>query len=153
MNTYNDIIHEARPASSRPKMALGDRAKIFSPFAALRGFEETVRERERLLVARALLSEYAQDLLERKLRQVRKRDQASVTFFRMEQRVDRQELGTYVTESGTVTELDPVKGILRLDNRTIPLTDIIDIRQHLPDTGQDSCSDTGTEKKKVFCPF
>ena len=33
---YQDIINLSRPKSKRPKMPIKDRAKIFSPFAALK---------------------------------------------------------------------------------------------------------------------
>ena len=146
MSAYTDIIHKGRPPSSCPKTALEDQARFFSPFTAVSGYGETVQAREQQFLARPIFSEYAKDLLERKLRQVRKQDRASVTYFRVEQRVDRRELGSFVTESGTVTELDPVRGFLRLDRSPIPFTDLIDIRRHLPDTGQESGSEAGTEK-------
>lgn len=50
---YGDILHRARPEPSRkhPRMALGNRAKIFSPFAALRGFDEELsQERSEAIV-------------------------------------------------------------------------------------------------------
>lgn len=42
---YADILHEERPCSAEslrrhPRMPLLNRAKIFAPFAALRGYEE-----------------------------------------------------------------------------------------------------------------
>lgn len=38
---YDDIIfYEWRGSPKRPRMPLASRAKIFMPFAALRGFEE-----------------------------------------------------------------------------------------------------------------
>lgn len=35
---YEDLIYQKRPASSHPRMDRKDRAKIFAPFAALRGY-------------------------------------------------------------------------------------------------------------------
>ena len=39
---YADILHLSRPEPpvKYPRMALSNRAKIFSPFAALRGFDD-----------------------------------------------------------------------------------------------------------------
>ena len=49
MNAYCDIIAQPRPVSRRhPQMRRADRAKQFMPFAALRGFEDTISERETL---------------------------------------------------------------------------------------------------------
>lgn len=52
MNTtdkYNDIIDKERPQhdgdefeARHPKMSLENRAKIFAPFAALKGYEEAI---------------------------------------------------------------------------------------------------------------
>ena len=41
---YADILHGSRPKPSyrHPRMTLSNRAKIFSPFAALRGYEEEI---------------------------------------------------------------------------------------------------------------
>lgn len=50
---YADILHAQRPDSldsrrKHPRMALENRAKIFSPFSALRGYDEQLEEeRER----------------------------------------------------------------------------------------------------------
>lgn len=42
---YNDIIdHEWLGSPKRPRMPLASRAKIFMPFAALRGFEELIEK-------------------------------------------------------------------------------------------------------------
>lgn len=42
---YNDIIdHEWLGSPNRPRMPLASRAKIFMPFAALRGFEELIEK-------------------------------------------------------------------------------------------------------------
>ena len=43
---YADILHLARPKPSHqhPRMLVENRAKIFSPFAALRGYEEEIAE-------------------------------------------------------------------------------------------------------------
>ena len=41
---YSDILHLSRPEPpvKHPRMALSNRAKIFSPFAALRGFDDEI---------------------------------------------------------------------------------------------------------------
>ena len=50
---YADILNESRPDSGEsrrrhPRMSLQNRAKIFSPFAALRGYDEQLaKEREK----------------------------------------------------------------------------------------------------------
>ncbi|MBO6176925.1 MAG: hypothetical protein J6O39_05220 [Treponema sp.] len=44
-NRYDDIINTQWPQPSlKEKMPLSDRAKIFMPFAALKGFEELIEK-------------------------------------------------------------------------------------------------------------
>lgn len=47
MGRYDDIIHLERPKSERPSMPVEDRAKIFLPFAALRGYEEVLEKKQK----------------------------------------------------------------------------------------------------------
>ena len=45
---YQDILHLSRPEPSyrHPRMPVAGRAKIFSPFSALRGYEEEIAEED-----------------------------------------------------------------------------------------------------------
>lgn len=54
MDDYADIINMERPLSSHPKMDLGNRAKLFSSFDALRGFDLALlaKQAERQLTVR-----------------------------------------------------------------------------------------------------
>lgn len=48
-NPYEDIIDLPHPTSARhPRMSMANRAAQFSPFAALSGYEDAVRETARL---------------------------------------------------------------------------------------------------------
>lgn len=54
---YDDIINMEYPLRSsdrikHPRMTTADRAKIFAPFAALKGYEEAIAEREQLVRSR-----------------------------------------------------------------------------------------------------
>lgn len=44
MNDYEEIIGLPRPQSKYPRMSSQDRAAQFSPFAALKGYEEEIEE-------------------------------------------------------------------------------------------------------------
>lgn len=53
---YADILEKSRPQSEmslrkHPRMPLQNRAKIFSPFAALRGYEEQLDEEKQRVEA------------------------------------------------------------------------------------------------------
>ena len=54
------------------KMNREERAKQFMPFAALKGYPEALRKKEKVVVPKKELSEEYQEELERKLRQVYK---------------------------------------------------------------------------------
>lgn len=49
MGKYDDIIHLSRPKTNRPSMPVADRAKIFMPFAALKGYDEAIEESQRVM--------------------------------------------------------------------------------------------------------
>lgn len=109
---YADIIHMNRPASTRPKMDLIQRAKIFSPYDALRGFDEAIdsaNERNRR-VHKILLSDEQKSLLSDKLLQLRKGMLISVKYFD----ADSDGLGTYRTVKGTVLKIDSVRRTLAI---------------------------------------
>ena len=65
---YADIIdlpYKKNP--NRSQMSLYDRAAQFSPFAALSGYDDMVKEEARLTDKKSELSDYEKDLLNRKL--------------------------------------------------------------------------------------
>ena len=52
-NKYEDIIHLQHPTSANhPQMPIEDRAAQFSPFAALTGHEDAIRETQRRMEER-----------------------------------------------------------------------------------------------------
>ena len=56
---YADILDKSRPQTEQslrryPRMPVQNRAKIFAPFAALRGYEEKLDDAQRAKLARAL---------------------------------------------------------------------------------------------------
>ena len=58
MNTYTDIIdHPHYQSKTRPHMTMLNRAAQFAPFAALSGYDESVRETEHLADQRIELDE------------------------------------------------------------------------------------------------
>ena len=64
---YDDILHLPHHVSpSRKKMTMAERAAQFSPFAALVGYEDAVRETGRVVGQRAELSEDEKAVLDQK---------------------------------------------------------------------------------------
>ena len=61
---YDDIIDKDRPVSRRARMSIADRAKIFSPFAALKGFEEAIEKKNIIIKPRTELTDEEKDRLD-----------------------------------------------------------------------------------------
>lgn len=65
---YEDILHRSRPISEKhPPMDRAKRAAQFMPFAALTGYEDSIREAARLTGARIELDEGEKEKLDAKL--------------------------------------------------------------------------------------
>ena len=56
---YADLLPFSRPTPIKPRMTIQNRSKIFSPFAALRGYEDEIASegKDHLKVQRIKLSE------------------------------------------------------------------------------------------------
>lgn len=91
-------------------MKISDRAKQFMPFASLRGFDQIVKEKEKVLIEKRELSEEEIMELSNKLTSVKKGDLVSVIYFLF---------GEYKKTTGVITAID-----LTLKNLTIVKTKI-----------------------------
>lgn len=68
---YEDMLYLKRPVSSNyPPMDIMDRAAQFSPFAALTGYGDAVRETERITERRQELDEYEKAALDGQLHEL-----------------------------------------------------------------------------------
>jgi hypothetical protein len=85
-----------------------NRAKLFSPFAALRGYEEEItdQQREHELISKTELSDEASNMLTNKLLQIRKGTIVTLRYFKPDDVC--APLGHYETLTGTVVRIDPV---------------------------------------------
>ena len=79
---YQDILTLSRPISKHPKMSVENRAKLFTPFSALRGFDIEIltQEQDRLLVPQESLSDGQQEAVWRTLNNLQRGDWATVTY-------------------------------------------------------------------------
>lgn len=105
---YADILHLSRPEPpvKHSRMALSNRAKIFSPFAALRGFDDEISSEgaSKLLVKKVELSDEEKNNLSDKLLQVKKGMKVVVRYFVK----TSESTGKYISLTGTVVMIDPV---------------------------------------------
>ncbi len=130
-NRYDDIINLPRPESKHPHMSNADRAKIFSPFAALKGHTETIRKKEILRVNKIDLSVEAAAALNEKLTLLEKGQMVTITYFFSDPGPDGTggtAEGIYITLSGIIKHLDSISRILEIDDHKINFDDIADIR-------------------------
>ncbi len=127
---YDDIINlPHHVSSSRPHMPRADRAAQFSPFAALTGHAEVIRETARLTSPRAELSGDAQESLDAELRRLAAAADPArtvrVTWFRPD---SRKPGGEYLTATDTVKRVDTADRVLILSGgEVIPLDDLYSI--------------------------
>ncbi len=102
----------------RTKMSRADRAKQFMPFAALKGYEEELRKKEKIIVPRIELSEERKDELDRQFLKIRKKDIVTAVYFCK---------GEYLKVTGIVSRIDTDARLLVIVNTKIPFEDLYDI--------------------------
>ena len=101
--------------ANRAKMSQADRAKQFMPFAALKGYEEALRAKEKVVVPRMELSEEMAQELDRKLHQIQRNDIITVVYYSGEE---------YLRITGMVSRLDLDARVLKVVNTKILFEDI-----------------------------
>ncbi|MBR4393323.1 MAG: hypothetical protein IKT07_04780 [Oscillospiraceae bacterium] len=146
---YPHAFHSDRPKHDlpddfvirHPKMSLGQRAKIFSPFSALRGFEEAIDSKLETYVRKIELCEEDQEKVNQVLlelvelmkngRQSGHRPVVTVAFYIPCSDENNEAYGlrgTYETLTGTVRKIDPVsRKIIQVSESIIEFSDILEI--------------------------
>lgn len=141
MGKYDDIIGRTHPTSKvHPRMSLQARAAQFSPFAALTGFDEAVREVERTTEERIELDEYERAELDYRLHRLQmageNRPVVEITYFVSD---PLKSGGSYVTERGVIRNIDSYRRTIHLlrlsksqeETVEIPIGDITRIESRL----------------------
>lgn len=100
---------------NRPKMDRSDRAKQFMPFDAVKGLQEALREKERIIVPKVELAEDYQDELDRIIRMLKVTDMVTVVYFRE---------GEYIKITGLISKIDKESGYMNVVNTRINFEDI-----------------------------
>lgn len=95
-----------------------NRAKQFVPFAAVKGYEEALRAKEKIVVEKIELSEEKKAELDFKLHQIKKNDIITVVYFYKDE---------YLKIEGMVSRLDINARILKIVNTKIPFENIYDL--------------------------
>ena len=93
-----------------------ERAKIFMPFAALKGFEEALREKEKVVVKKRDLNEEEILMLNQKMATLEKGQMIKIVYFNKDE---------YIEIQGLVARLDKVLGNITVVNTKIDFKDIL----------------------------
>lgn len=130
MGDYSDIIKLSRPDSKRPRMSLEQRSAQFAPFAALAGYDGTIKESARLTNRRIEIDEEIKLLLDLKIQLIQENLQhqplVEVTYFIPDL---KKEGGRYETITNIIKKIDIYKNIIVMENGiVIDIKDIIDIQ-------------------------
>jgi len=95
------------------------RAKLFTPFDALKGFREALLEKERIIVPKIDLSEEMKESIDRKLHLIHITDIITVIYFND---------GEYIKVTGMVSKFSETSRSLTIVNTKIIFDDIYDIQ-------------------------
>ncbi len=126
---YDDIINMPHHVSRRHKqMPVSDRAAQFSPFSALSGYGDAVKETARQTDGRIYLSDDTKALINDKIRILSETSSSEpilITHFVPD---DKKTGGEYITDTGTVKKIDGYNKVIKMsDGVVIAFKDILEI--------------------------
>ena len=131
---YEDIIHLPHHVSAtRPQMSMSDRAAQFSPFAALTGYDEAIKETGRLTDDRIELDENTRTALDIKqailAKNINTHPEISITYFLPDA---TKAGGEYVTVTGSLKRIDEYERLMIfMDGRKVPMDEITNMEGEL----------------------
>ena len=124
---YEDIINIPRHISkTHPEPSIADRAARFSPFAAISGYEDMVREAARVTEERVEITDATKEQLNEKLNEIAEclyeEHEVTITYFEPDK---KKSGGAYITITGVVKRIDELKRIVIMkNNKKIKIDDI-----------------------------
>lgn len=131
MNKYDEIINIPHfdPVNHK-RMSMRERSAQFSPFAALTGYSESVKETARLTKDKKELSEDMKYEIDMKLQlideHIKEKPEVSIIYFIKDK---KKSGGDYYEFTGIIRRIDKVNGkLIFIDKTIIDLKDIIDIK-------------------------
>ena len=116
MDGYEDILNLPHHVSkTRPQMSMLDRAAQFSPFAALTGYDDAIKETGRLTDEKIEMDEDRKAALDMKqanlIEMIDEQPEISITYFLPD---TKKSGGAYVTVTGNLKRFDEYERLLIL---------------------------------------
>ena len=110
-------------------MPLSQRAAIFAPFSALTGYEDQIKETDRITTRRIELTEEEKEILNRKLQMIqtcgKKNPNVKITYFVPD---EKKSGGAYRTVIGRIKKMDEhLKEIILTSRQKISINDMLDV--------------------------
>ena len=129
---YERIIDIPRQKpKTKPPMTIYERAAQFAPYAALSGYEDSVKETARLTDRRIELDDYEIERLDARLREAGEnlgKESYRVVYFVPDK---KKSGGAYVTKIDRISEIDEyLLKVKFFDGESIAIDDIIEIEVH-----------------------
>lgn len=129
---YDDILYLPHHVSpTRQRMTMAERAAQFSPFAALVGYGEAIRETGRAVGQQMELSEEEKAVLDQKQQIILaaleqgEEPEVTVTYFQPDRKKDG---GEYVSYTGSIKKYKEIENTLVFGGgKEIPLNGIVDL--------------------------
>ncbi len=131
---YEDIVDLPHHVSKKyPQPTMADRAARFSPFAAISGYEDMVKEAARVTEERIDITDATKELLNEKLNMIieflDEEPEVTITYFEPDKKKDG---GAYISITGTVKRIDEYERIVLMsDDKKIRIDEIYAIESDL----------------------
>lgn len=127
---YKDILYLEHPTSkNHPRQPSLNRAGQFSPFAALTGYEDEIKEASRLTKEQIFLDEEEKRKLDEKMSLIMKKQElieVEIEYFIKDQ---KKTGGSYNLKKGIIKRIDTYnKKIIFEDKERINIDDIVNIK-------------------------
>lgn len=131
---YEDIINFPHHTSTKhPRMTRMARAAQFSPFAALTGYDDAIKETGRLTVKKIELTEEEKLIINDKLQiindDIKNNPKVTIIYFEHDK---NKEGGKYHSYTGYIKKIDMIELTITLQDKTkININEIIDITEEI----------------------
>ena len=133
MGAYDDILGRSRPVDPRREpMSRLNRAKQFMPFAALRGYDDVISEKQVICEPKIELGDEQRDRLDAELLRLhaalRQGLRPRVALRCFVPSAHHPPLGQHLAFTGVAEKMDLENQRLRLDGRWLPLADVVELK-------------------------